>query len=229
MKQHCNIVNFDATDYLCAWNVQKSIATAVAEGVSSNMLLLLEHFHVYTLGRRGKREEVLLSDKELARLGIDLYEVDRGGEVTYHGPGQIVGYPIVNLRDWGGPLRYIRALEQVIINTLDDFKIHARSIEGFTGVWVGDEKIAAIGVKISKGVAYHGFAINVNTDLSYFNHIVPCGIADRGVTSMKTFLDSHVVMNLVRYSLAYHFGKEMGFKMEPFEEPALVIDDLLNN
>ena len=228
MKQHCNIVNFDATDYLCAWNVQRTIATAVAEGVCPNMLLLLEHFHVYTLGRRGKREEVLLSDVELARLGIALHEVDRGGKVTYHGPGQIVGYPIVNLKDWGGPLKYIRALEQVIINTLEDFRIRARSIEGFTGVWVGDEKIAAIGVKITRGVAYHGFAINGNTDLSYFRHIVPCGIADRNVTSMEAILDSRVTMDLLRYSLAYQFGKEMGFNMEPLEKTDPGIDALLS-
>ena len=110
--------------------------------------------------------------------GIAVYEADRGGQVTFHGPGQLVGYPVIDVRAWGGPLKYVRTLEQVIIATLADFGVIAGVSDGITGVWAGEAKIAAIGVKISRGVAYHGFAINVNTDLSYFDYIVPCGIED---------------------------------------------------
>ena len=111
-------------------------------------------------------------------------ETDRGGQATYHGPGQLVAYPVVDLREWGGPLKYVRTLEQLVIGTLADFQLQGHLEDGITGVWVGDGKIAAIGVKISRGVAFHGLAINVNTDLSYFSHIVPCGIPDLRVTSI---------------------------------------------
>jgi lipoate-protein ligase B len=124
-----------------------------------------------------------------------------------------VGYPVVNLRDWGGPLKYVRTLEQIIIKSLADFGLEAGLVEGLTGVWAGDAKIAAIGVKISRGVAYHGFAININTDLSYFDHIVPCGITDRKVTSMARLLREPVDLEAVQYSVAYQFGRGMGFRM----------------
>jgi lipoate-protein ligase B len=140
-------------------------------------------------------------------------ETDRGGQITYHGPGQLVGYPVVNLRDWGGPLQYVRTLEQIIIKSLADFGIEAGLIEGLTGVWASGAKIAAIGVKISRGVAYHGFAINVNTDLSYFDHIVPCGITDRKVTSMACLLGEPVDPEAAQYSVAYQFDRGMGFRM----------------
>ena len=145
--------------------------------------------------------------------GIDLVETDRGGQSTYHGPGQLVAYPVVNLRDWGGPLRYVRTLEQIIVESLSSFGIAAGLVEGLTGVWVGGQKIAAIGVKISRGVAHHGFSINVNNDLSYFDHIVPCGITDRRVTSMQQIVGDVIDPAAVRYSVAYHFGQGMGFTM----------------
>ena len=219
--------------YERAWELQKDLAWQVHQGTRPNTLLLLEHPSVYTIGRRGKREHVLLDEGELSRLGASVHEVDRGGQVTYHGPGQLVAYPVLDLRDWGGPVKYVRALERVVIKTLSDFSIAAGPIEGLTGVWVGDDrgslersrKIAAIGVKISRGVTYHGFALNVNTDLSFFGHIVPCGIADGQVASMAELLGEQVDMDAVAYVLTYQFGTEMGFHMverEEFPEEAVL-------
>ena len=189
------------------------LAAKVHDGAQPNTLLLLEHSPVYTKGRLSKPEHILLSDEELRQKGIGVYEADRGGQVTFHGPGQLVAYPVVDLREWGGPVKYVRTLERIIVDSLADFKITAETIDGITGVWVDGAKIAAIGVKISRGVAYHGFAINVTTDLSYYSHIVPCGIADRPVTSMAEVLGEDVDMGMAQYSLAYQFGKGMGFRM----------------
>ncbi len=190
------------------------MAQEIRDGQRPNSLLLLEHPPVYTKGRLSQPHHLLLSTQELQERGIPVYDTDRGGQVTYHGPGQLVGYPILNLREWGGPLKYVRTLERVIVDILADFQIVAGMVEGITGVWVGEAKVAAIGVKISGGVTYHGFALNVNTDLSYYDHIVPCGIEDRTVTSMSQILNAPVDLEQVQYSLVYHFGKVMGFKME---------------
>jgi lipoyl(octanoyl) transferase len=200
-------------EYHRAWELQVELATKVHDGAQPNTLLLLEHSPVYTKGRLSKPEHILLSDEELRQRGIGLYEADRGGQVTFHGPGQLVAYPVVDLREWGGPVKYVRTLERIIVDSLADFKIIAETIDGITGVWVDGAKIAAIGVKVSRGVAYHGFAINVTTDLSYYSHIVPCGIADRPVTSMAEVLGEDVDMAMAQYSLAYQFGKGMGFRM----------------
>ena len=213
----CNVIRPGTVDYLDAWELQRSLARRVQDGAEPNTLLLLEHPAVYTIGRRGKREHVLLDDIQLANRGISLHEADRGGEVTYHGPGQLVAYPILDLREWGGPVKYVRTLEQVLIETLADFGILAGLVDGLTGVFVGGEKIAAIGVKISRGVSYHGLALNVNTDLSLFDHIIPCGITDRPVTSMARVMDADVDLDVVAYSLTYHFGQKMGYRMADAE------------
>jgi lipoyl(octanoyl) transferase len=214
----CRVHQPGLVPYQEAWDLQVRLAREVREGRQPNTLLLLEHPHTYTRGRLSRPEHLLLTPEELARRGISDVETDRGGQITYHGPGQVVVYPVVELKGWGGPLKYVRTLEQVIIQSLSDFGITGGLEEGLTGVWVGDRKIAAIGVKISRGVAYHGFAINVNTDLTYFQHIVPCGIADRGVTSMKQELGREVEMDEVRYSVSYRFGREMGFRMVEGDE-----------
>ena len=214
----CQIVRLGTVEYQRAWDLQVHLAAEVRDGGQPNTLLLLEHPPVYTKGRLSKPEHILLSPEELRQKGIGLYEADRGGQVTFHGPGQLVAYPVVDLREWGGPVKYVRTLERIIVDTLADFKITAETIDGITGVWVAGAKIAAIGVKISRGVAYHGFAINVTTDLSYYNHIVPCGIADRPVTSMATVLGEDLDMAMAQYSLAYQFGKGMGFGMVEAEE-----------
>ena len=220
-KPECHIIKLGTVEYLRAWELQRSLVQQVADGDRPNTLLLLEHPHVYTMGRRGSRDHVLLDGRRLAELGVSLHEADRGGQVTYHGPGQLVAYPILDLRDWGGPVKYVRALERVMIATLADLGVAAKAVEGVTGVWAGDEqtcleqsrKIGAIGVKISRGVCYHGFALNVNTDLSYFGHILPCGIDDGKVTSVQAILDQQMDIDVVAYSLVYHFGEEMGFRM----------------
>ena len=193
--------------------MQVRLAQQVLEGEQPNTLLLLEHPSVYTKGRLSRPDHILLSPEESRAKGIPVHETDRGGQVTYHGPGQLVGYPVVDLRDWGGPLKYVRTLERIIADTLGDFDIVSETIGGITGVWAGAAKVAAIGVKISRGVAYHGFAININTDLTYYDNIVPCGIGDCPVTSMAQLLGRPVDMETVQYSLVYHFGQGMGFRM----------------
>ena len=201
-------------EYEEAWCLQRTLVDAIKAEQADNTLLLLQHPHVYTLGRRGDRAHVLLDDSELESRGIALHEADRGGQVTYHGPGQLVAYPVVDLRPWGsGPLRYVRALEKAMLATLAQFDIPGGVVEGRTGVWVEDKKIGAIGVKISGGVAYHGLALNVAPDLSYFHHIIPCGITDADVTSMAQLLGRTVDIETVAYGLTYHLGRELELKM----------------
>ena len=149
-------------------------------------MLLVEHPHVYTLGRRGNTIDILISERAIENLGVEVHHVDRGGEVTYHGPGQLVGYPIVNLRERKmGPLDYVRSIEIVLSETLKEYGIDSYSADMPTGVWVGGSKIAAIGVKVSRGVTAHGFALNVSNDLTKYKKIIPCGIKDKGITSLK--------------------------------------------
>ena len=210
----CRAVWLGDMDYLEARDLQLSLVEKVHSGQEPNTMLMLEHSHVYTKGRLSKESDVLLPEEELVAKGINIYETDRGGQVTYHGPGQLVVYPIVNLRGWGGPVKYVRALEQVVIATLAEMGITANCESGSTGVWTDQGKIAAIGVKISQGIAFHGLALNVNTDLTYYQNIIPCGIADRPVTCMADILGQPVDMELVRYRLVYQFGREFGWRME---------------
>ena len=210
----CRAIWLGTIDYLEAWDLQLSLVEKVHSGSEPNTMLMLEHPHVYTKGRLSKESDVLVPEEILAAKGIRIYETDRGGQVTYHGFGQLVIYPILNLREWGGPVKYVRALEKVVIATLTEMGITANCESGNTGVWTAQGKIAAIGVKISRGIAFHGLSLNVNTDLTYYQDIVPCGFTDRPVTSMATILGEPVDMELIRYSLVYQFGQEFGFKME---------------
>ncbi|OLC44784.1 MAG: lipoyl(octanoyl) transferase [Acidobacteria bacterium 13_1_40CM_65_14] len=171
-------------------------------------LLLVEHPHVLTLGVRGDggRSHILVSDDALAQRGIDVHETGRGGDITYHGPGQLVGYPIVDLSpDRCDVHRYVRDLEDVLIRTAASYGVDAGRADGLTGVWVGRDKLAAIGVRISRWITSHGFALNVTTDLDYFSLIVPCGIADRGVTSLARLLGRPVDRREVEDRIAAHF------------------------
>jgi len=161
--------------------------------------------HTYTIGRSGSRDHVFLDEAELAAHGITCLDVDRGGDVTYHGPGQLVGYPILDLGQQPDVGRYLRNLEGCLIDVLADFGISAGRLEGYTGVWLGDRKIAAIGVKVSQGVTTHGFALNVSTDLSLFTHILACGIPDKGVTSMAVELGRAPAMSDVADAVVAHF------------------------
>ena len=212
LKQECAAVSLGVVGYADALELQRRLHRQVADGALPDLLLLLEHPHVYTLGRRGREEDLLCTEKE--RLGVEVHRTDRGGEVTYHGPGQLVGYPIVDLRRWGGgPLVYVRALEAVLSATLGEFGLSPHSGEKPTGVWVGDAKIAAIGVKISRGVTMHGFALNVAPDLSYFGRIVPCGMPDAQVTSMAALRTGEMTVEQVVPVLTERFGETFGLRV----------------
>jgi lipoyl(octanoyl) transferase len=203
------VVRAGTVPYLTAWAWQRTLVERRQRGEVGDVLLLLEHPRVYTLGKRADRSNILLDDVSLAARGIDVVEVDRGGDVTYHGPGQLVGYPILRLE--GTPVvDYVRVLEQLLMRTLTTFGVTGARSHGYTGVWVGDEKIAAIGVRVAAGgVTSHGFALNVTSDLEAFSGIVPCGIADRGVCSLASLgVDTtvHEVAGRVTAAAADLFG-----------------------
>jgi lipoyl(octanoyl) transferase len=195
-----------------ALELQARLVTQRRAGDIPDTLLLLEHPHVITLGTSAHRENILLGDDDGQLLGIDVFDTGRGGDVTYHGPGQLVGYPILDLKPDRCDLhRYVRDLEEVLIRALASFGIVAGRKEGLTGAWVGDEKIAAIGVRVSSGwITSHGFALNVTTDLSYFDSIVPCGIREFGVTSMARVLGREVGMGEVEDAVVRGFGEVFG-------------------
>lgn len=208
-------VHMGLVDYREAWELQRGLARARQAGTIPDVLLLLEHPPSYTIGRRGNPQDVLLSQGELSDRGISVYEVDRGGEVTYHGPGQLVGYPILDLRAHGCDVHsYLRGLEETLIQALAALGISAGRWPGYTGVWVGDEKIAAIGVHLSRWVTWHGFALNVTTDLSYFDHIIPCGISDKGVTSVARLLGRPVSEDAVARAVMHHFGQQFHLALQ---------------
>jgi lipoyl(octanoyl) transferase len=196
-------------EYDEAWKLQAELAETRGQDRIPDVLLLLQHPHTYTLGRRGTEQNILLSSAELRRRGIAVYRVDRGGDVTYHGPGQLVGYPILKLpAERLDYVRYIRDLELALLSAVRDLGIEAHLQEGFSGIWMGDEKLCAIGVKIdARGVTSHGFAINVNVDLGYFAHIVPCGIKDKGVTSLARIEGKRVSMARVEEAAIRHLSR----------------------
>ena len=200
--------------YQQAWDLQRRVQQEVASGKRPDTLMLLEHPHVYTLGRRGQDSDILVDETRLAELGAEVHHIDRGGEVTYHGPGQLVGYPIIDLRLLGGgPLKYVRTLEQALIATLSEFGIHSESEDRPTGVWIGDAKIASIGVKVSQGVTTHGFALNVDPDLSYFDHIIACGMPDASTTSISRELGRHVSVDDAISALLPCFAESIGLEL----------------
>ena len=191
-----NVYDLGTVEYQRAWAIQRDMVQQRIDGVIGDSLLLLEHPHVYTLGRRAKINDVLLSADELDKAGIAVHKIDRGGEVTYHGPGQLVVYPILNLKNIGGPVHYVHSLEAALIDGLASFGIAGHVRDGFPGVWIGGDaqqrKIAAIGVRVSHGVSCHGLALNISTDLTYFQGIVACGIVGLNVTSLEQELGSPV-------------------------------------
>ncbi len=196
--------------YTQALTIQHEIEAERKQGLGTDTLLFVEHPHVVTIGRNGHEDNILASEAALTRLGIELHETDRGGDVTYHGPGQIVGYPIMDLRLWKRDVgAFVRGIEQVLIDTLEEFGIHAARIPKLTGVWVGEgesaAKIAAIGVHLSRWISTHGWALNVSTDLKYFGYIVPCGLT-KPVTSMEQ-LGVKADMAEVKGALARNFFK----------------------
>ena len=202
----CEVRELGRLDYGDAFELQQGIVEERKRGVIPDQLLLLEHPHTITLGRNGKMDNLLASEPALRSAGITFHATDRGGDITYHGPGQAVGYPILDLREWKRDVgAYMRAIEQVMIDTLSDFRIAAGRLPGCTGVWVGGAKIGAIGVHISRWITSHGFALNVDTDLSYFGYIVPCGLT-KPVTSMAQ-LGAGVSVPEVNARLIRRFGQ----------------------
>ena len=194
--------------YAEALALQRSLVEERREGRVPDLLLLLQHPPVITLGVKGDggRSNVVADSLRLSALGVGISETGRGGDVTYHGPGQIVGYPILDLRpDRCDVHRYVRDLEEVMIRVCADYGVPAGRIQGLTGAWVGNDKIGAIGVRVSRWITSHGFAFNVNTDLRHFDLIVPCGIANRGVTSLKQAAGRNLHMDEVEDSLIRHF------------------------
>ena len=199
--------------YQDAWQLQQRAAEAVRDGAAP-ALILLEHPPVYTLGVRGRDENLLLPLDAYAARGADVQRTDRGGDVTFHGPGQLVGYPILDLRRYGeGPVWYVRSIEAMLIDVLARFGVVADRSPGRPGVWVGEEKIAAIGVRVSRGVTTHGFALNVNTDLSWFRNIVPCGLPTAGVTSMQALTGETFAMRDVEAEAIDAFERQFGAEL----------------
>ena len=194
--------------YAEALALQQSLHDARKRNEAPDTLLLLEHPHVITLGRAAKRANILADEQTRAEKSIELFETGRGGDVTYHGPGQLVGYPIISLApDRQDVRRYVRDLQEVLVRTARDFGVAAEPRGGeYVGVWVGDEKLAAIGIRLSRWVTMHGFAFNVTTNLDYFKLIVPCGIPDHGVTSLAKILNRNIELEAVAEAVRKHFG-----------------------
>ena len=204
--------------YSDALELQQELVAERRAGNVPDTLLLLQHPHVLTLGvnKGAGGSNVLATPGRLAALGVELVETGRGGDVTYHGPGQIVGYPIVDLRpDRCDVHRYVRDLEEVMIRVAGEYGVEAGRITGLTGTWVRDEKLGAIGVRISRWITSHGFAFNVNTDLTYFNLIVPCGISNRGVTSLSKILGRLLLLPEVEAALVRQFCAVFGAELAP--------------
>ena len=198
--------NLGLIGYTEAWDLQKSTFKQRVNGEVNDTLFLLEHPHTYTLGKVAEKNNLVGNESFLKKNNISVYEIDRGGDITYHGPGQIVGYPIINLQDWKKDThKYLRALEEVIMLTCIEYGLVPHRDSRYTGVWIEDKKIAAIGIKVSRWVTMHGFAINVNTDLSMFKGIVPCGIVDKDVTSLKNELRQDIPIDEVKLSLLNNF------------------------
>ncbi|MCH8021218.1 lipoyl(octanoyl) transferase LipB [candidate division KSB1 bacterium] len=213
MKQGV-LIKAGLLNYQTAWDLQRELYQQRLAGEIEDTFLLTEHPHTYTLGKSGQEENLVAEESFLNQQGIEVFRIDRGGDITYHGPGQIVGYPILDLHHhYLDVHRFLRDLEEVIIQTLSDYKIAASRVEGLTGVWVDGAKVAAIGVKVTRWITMHGFAFNVNTDLSYFGNIVPCGITDKPVTSMEKLLGSELDFEEVQNKICEKFQEVFGIDL----------------
>jgi lipoyl(octanoyl) transferase len=203
-----NIVDLGKKDYKEVWDLQKLIHGKRIENKIDNTLLLVEHLPVITMGKSGKNENLLYSRDALKEKGVSYYEIERGGDVTYHGPGQLVGYPIFNVKQGLAGIRpFIMNMEDAIIMTLADFNIAGKKQDKMIGVWVKEKKICSIGIAVKKWVSFHGFAFNVNTNLDHFNLIVPCGLKNVTMTSMHVLLNKSVDMNEVKKSIIRNFSR----------------------
>ena len=197
-----DILDLGVRSYKKVWDLQKELVKKRQNGQINDTLILVEHEPVYTLGKNADENHIL----QHTPRNVKTYQIERGGDVTFHGPGQLVGYPILDLHNYKKSINwYMRGLEQLIINTLAEFMVSAERKEGLTGVWVGDEKIAALGVRVTRWITMHGFALNVTPDLTYYSGIIPCGIFEYGVTSMARILTDEVTVNSVKQVLIEKF------------------------
>jgi lipoate-protein ligase B len=213
------IIDLGMVDYEKSWDLQHQLWSSRVEGALPDLLLILEHPHVITLGRRGNRSHLIASSEILEAMKIPIFHVERGGDVTYHGPGQIVVYPILNLKEYGYRIvRYVDQLEEVVLHVLKDFGIEGRSDSLNRGVWVAGEKVASVGVAIRRWVSFHGVALNYGTDLTYFDLINPCGLEGKKMTSMAKILGKEISRKELAEKILFHF-KEV-FKKE-WEEKGL--------
>jgi lipoyl(octanoyl) transferase len=214
-RQPCRYEDLGKIGFGRAWDIQRDLVARRKSGEIADHLLLVEHPHVITLGRNAKVENILAAEDRLTELKVEVCETDRGGDVTYHGPGQIVAYPIVDLGRWKRDITaYVRALELVMLNTVSDFGIEAERVKGCTGVWHRGAKLGSIGVHISRWVTSHGLALNVSTDLDYFDLIVPCGIS-KPVTSVEQLLGRRLPREDLKARLVWHFGQVFSRDMQP--------------
>jgi lipoate-protein ligase B len=210
-----NWVDMGLVPYGQALDLQHRLVAERKNGTADDVLLLLQHPAVLTLGRRADAANIVASQTELAREGIEVFHVERGGDVTYHGPGQLVGYPILDLRHFRKDVSwFVCSLAEVLVRTLAEFGVHGQYRREMPGVWVGDDKIVAIGMRIESWISYHGFAFNVNTNMLHWKLIVPCGIADKGVTSLSDLLGRSVDVNAVVPIVVRHFGEVFGIEMQ---------------
>jgi lipoyl(octanoyl) transferase len=204
--------NLGTVDYKEAWDLQKNIFELRHQQKVDDVLFLLEHPHTYTLGKTADEKNLVGNQEYLNRNKISVYDIDRGGDITYHGPGQIVGYPIIDLNNWGKDTdKYLRALEEIIIRTCADYRLAVKRVPKYTGVWIEDRKIAAIGIKVTRWITMHGFALNVNTDLSLYNGIIPCGITNKEVTSLKKELNTEFNLQEVKSNILNHAVEIFGY------------------
>lgn len=220
MLRECRVLNLGLCDYQEAYALQKQLLCRRIEKSIPDTLVLLQHPPVFTIGRKGSRKNILVNSDILYREGIEVYETDRGGDITYHGPGQIVVYPILDLNQHSKDVhRAINLYEEVIIRLLARHSLKGYRIAQYPGIWVENKKICALGIGLSNWVTYHGFALNVNTDLSHFGYITPCGITDRGVTSMKRAIGRNVDENAVAGDLVQLFGEVFNLVMSYSHKP----------
>jgi len=231
MKKTIDVYDLGSKSYTDAWEIQKKAQkllvqqkrtpnnSAKKSDYLNDQFFFTEHPHVYTLGKSGNSSNLLKNLSDLASIDAEYIEIDRGGDITYHGPGQIVGYPIIDLEEYFTDIhRYLRYLEEVIIQTCSEFEIKGDRIAGLTGVWVNGEKICAMGLRCSRWVTMHGFALNVNTDLSYFNHIIPCGIEGKNVTSLEKILGEKIEPDVVKSIILNKFSEVFDVEIQRHDE-----------
>lgn len=217
--------DLDEIDYSEAWNLQKEIFELRRKNEIEDILFLLEHPNTYTLGKTADKENLISNNNYLLENKISVYEIDRGGDITYHGPGQIVGYPIINLENWHKDThKYLRALEEILILTCAEYNIKAERNSDYTGVWIGNRKIAAIGIKVSRWITMHGFAFNVNTNLNLFNGIIPCGIKEKEVTSLQKEMGQNIPIKEVKEKILNNFKKVFEYELIKSVDKSVILN-----